>query len=75
MIVKENMKIKKIKFMTKRIEQPFVGRVTHLTKWGLYITLENTVEGMIRYALIDSDRFSYDEKNKYSYWIRKMAKL
>ena len=53
--------IKKAEYMQGRVGEKYSGIISSVTKWGVYVTLENSVEGMIRTDDL-SDRFIFDEK-------------
>lgn len=60
---RETEKLKKVQFMEKHIGEVFEGVISGVTGWGVYVELENTVEGMIRAADLPGDFFYYDEEN------------
>ena len=60
---RETEKLKKAVFMEKHIGETFEGVISGITGWGVYVELENTVEGMIRAADLPGDFFYYDEEN------------
>lgn len=57
---REYEKIKKIEFMSKHIGNTYLGNISHITNFGIYVSMENTVEGMIRIKDIPFDNFIYD---------------
>ncbi len=60
---RETEKLKKVQFMENHIGEVFEGVISGVTGWGVYVELENTVEGMIRAADLPGDFFYYDEEN------------
>lgn len=54
----------KAQYMSKFIGEPFVGRVSGVTKFGLFIELENTVEGLIRLENLHDDYYEFDESRQ-----------
>lgn len=61
---RETDKLKKVQYMEKHIGEVFDGVVSGVTGWGLYVELQNTVEGLVHVSSMDGDYFYYDE-NKY----------
>lgn len=61
---RETNKLKKVQYMEKRIGEVYEGVISGVTSWGVYVELENTIEGMIRVSDLPGDFFYYDE-NKY----------
>ncbi len=57
--------MKKAEYMEKYIGKVFDGIITSVTSWGIYVTLPNTVEGMIRINDLPNDNYIYDEKGHY----------
>ena len=58
---RETDKLKKAQYMEKRIGEVCEGVISGVTSWGIYVELENTVEGMIRVSDLPGDFFYYDE--------------
>lgn len=50
----------KCKYMKKYIGEIFTGRISSITEFGMFIELENTVEGLFMYKFSD-DRYEYIE--------------
>ena len=59
-----SIKFKQIEYMAKRLGQKFTGVVTGITEWGIYISEEKShAEGMIKLRSLETDYYTYDEKN------------
>ena len=57
---------KKAQYMEDKVGQVFTGVISSVTAWGIYISLANTVEGMIKIGDLRGDAFTYDKiKHKY----------
>lgn len=54
--------IKKAQFMRKHIGEEFDGIISSVTKFGFFVQLPNTVEGLIRIENMTGDKFEFDEK-------------
>ncbi len=53
----------KAKYMKKHLGDEYEGIVSGVTKFGMYVKLQNTVEGLVTMASLDDDYYIYDEKN------------
>lgn len=58
---RETDKLKKAEYMEERIGQEYVGIISGITAWGIYVELPNTVEGMIHVSKLPGDYFFYNE--------------
>ena len=56
--------IKKAEFMEDKIGQEFLGIVSSITSFGMFVELESTVEGLIRFENMGNEYFVYDENRK-----------
>lgn len=54
--------MKKAEYMTYHIGEEYEGIISSVTSFGIFVELENTVEGIIRYKDID-EFFDFDEEN------------
>ena len=57
-------KIKKAEYMQKKIGEQYDGVVSGVTQFGMFVELENTVEGLIRFDDLGDEYFIYDEDRK-----------
>ena len=48
--------------MEERIGQEFEGVISGITKWGAYVELPNTVEGLVHVANMTDDHYEYCEE-------------
>ena len=58
---RETIKLKKVEYMQKHIGEVFEGVVSGLTKWGMYVELPNTIEGLVHVVNMTDDHYEYDE--------------
>ena len=58
---RETVKLKKVQYMKKFYGDEFEGVISGITKWGLYVELPNTVEGLVHVANMADDHYDYDE--------------
>ena len=56
--------MKKAEFMQDKIGQEYEGIVSSVTQFGIFVELENTVEGLIRFENLGNEYFIYDENRK-----------
>ena len=59
--------MKKAEFMANFIGEDFEGTVSSVTNFGFFVELDNTVEGLVRYADISGDYFEYDPETLTCY--------
>ena len=55
------MDMKKAEYMTQFIGDTFDGIISSVTKWGMYVELPNTVEGLIRLQDMKDDFYNFNE--------------
>ena len=60
---RETEKCKKAQYMGERIGKHYKGVVSGVTAWGIYVELDNTVEGLIHISKIPGDYYIFDETN------------
>ena len=56
--------IKKAEFMENKIGEVYDGIVSSITSFGMFVELENTVEGYIGFDKMGDEYFDYDENRK-----------
>jgi ribonuclease R len=57
--------LKKAQYMAERIGEEFDGIVSSVTNFGLFVQLENTIEGLVHFNSMDDDFYRFDEENYY----------
>lgn len=60
---RDTIRLKKAEYMQDRIGQEFWGVISSITKWGMYVELPNTVEGLVHVVNMTDDHYEYDERN------------
>ncbi len=60
---RETIKLKKAEFMIQNIGKEFEGVVSGITKWGIYVELSNTVEGLVHVMNMHDDHYDYIESS------------
>jgi ribonuclease R/exosome complex exonuclease DIS3/RRP44 len=60
---RDSIKYMQIKFMQDHQDEEFVGVISGVTEWGIYVEIiENKCEGMVRISNIKGDYYIFDEK-------------
>ena len=57
-------KIKMAEYMQDRINEEYEGIISSITSFGVFVELENTVEGLVRFEDLGDEYFIYDENHK-----------
>lgn len=58
-----SVKYKQVEFMQDHIGKVYPGVISGITDWGIYVELENKIEGMIPIRELDDDFYIFDEQN------------
>ncbi len=58
-----SIKYKQVEFMQDYIGKIYKGVISGVTDWGIYVELENKIEGMVPIRELDDDFYLFDEKN------------
>ncbi len=60
---RETDDLKKAEYMMDKIGMEFDGIISGVTNYGIFVALENTVEGLVRMTALDDDYYVYNEKH------------
>ncbi|MCB7302528.1 ribonuclease R [Bariatricus massiliensis] len=60
---RETIKLKKVQYMQQFFGKEFEGVISGITKWGMYVELPNTVEGLVHVTVMTDDHYDYDEEH------------
>lgn len=61
LLEREVVDMKKAEYISKYINKEFDGIISSVTGFGIYVTLPNTVEGLVHITELDDDYYIYDE--------------
>ena len=66
-VERDSEDIKKAEFMQSKIGEEYDGIISNITSFGVFVELENTVEGLVRFENLGDEYFVYDEEHKQLY--------
>ncbi|MGM0396588.1 MAG: ribonuclease R [Bacillota bacterium] len=55
--------LKKAQYMAERVGEEYDGLVSSVTSFGLFVQLENTIEGLVHFSNMVDDFYFFDEDN------------
>ncbi|OEH55229.1 ribonuclease R [Oceanobacillus sp. E9] len=56
--------LKKAEYMKDKIGEEFTGLISSVTNFGMFVELENTVEGLIHVSYLTDDYYHFDERSQ-----------
>ncbi|OLO38167.1 ribonuclease R [Alkalihalophilus pseudofirmus] len=59
---RETDEVKKAQYMEDKIGETFTGMISGVTNFGIFVELENTIEGLVHVSYLTDDYYSYDER-------------
>ena len=63
-VERESEKIKMAEYMEGKIGEEYEGVISSVTQFGMFVELDNTVEGLVRFEKMGDEYFIYDENKK-----------
>ena len=63
-VERDSIDIKKAEYMSKKIGEQYEGIISGVTQFGVFVELDNTVEGLVRFENLGDDYFEYDADHK-----------
>lgn len=65
-VERDSIDLKKAEYMQDKIGEIYNGIVSSVTPFGMFVTLENTVEGLIKFENMgEKEYFIYDDEHKH----------
>ena len=63
-VERDSEDLKKAEYMENKIGEEYEGIVSSVTQFGIFVELENTIEGLVRFDNMGNEYFIYDEDRK-----------
>ncbi|MBP1947895.1 ribonuclease R [Virgibacillus litoralis] len=60
---RETDDLKKAEFMQDKVGEEYTGVISSVTNFGLFVELENTIEGLVHVSNLTDDYYHYDDRN------------
>lgn len=60
---RETVKLKKAEYMKAHVGETFDGVISSVTKWGMYVELTNSIEGLVHVTNMWDDHYIYLEES------------
>ena len=64
-VERDSIDIKMAEFMHNKIGNEYEGIISNITSFGVFVELENTVEGLVRFENLGNEYFIYDDEHKH----------
>ena len=63
-VERDSIDVKTAEYMQDKIGEEYDGIISSITSFGIFVQLENTIEGLIRFDDLGDEYFIYDEERK-----------
>lgn len=60
---RETEDLKKVEFMKEHVGETFNGIISNVTSFGMFVELDNTIEGLVKVSNMDDDYYVFDDKH------------
>ena len=60
---RDTQDLKKVEFMKKYEGEEFEGIISNVTSFGMFVGLENTIEGFVRISSMEDDYYIFNDKS------------
>lgn len=57
---RDSVAVKQVQFMADKVGEPFVGLISGVTNFGLFVELPTLIEGLVRVDSLPPDRYEHD---------------
>ena len=63
-VEREAIDIKKAEFMEDKIGNEYEGIISSVTSFGIFVELDNTIEGLVRFENLENDYYIFNEEKR-----------
>ncbi len=60
---RETEDLKKVEFMKEYVGEIFEGIISNVTSFGMFVELENTIEGLVKVSNMEDDYYIFEDKH------------
>lgn len=60
---RDTVDLKRVQYMEPFVGQTFEGRISSITSFGMFVELDNGVDGLVHISMMDDDYYEYDEEH------------
>lgn len=60
---RETDELKMVEYMSKRLGEEYEGIISGVTSFGMFVELDNTIEGLVHISTLTDDYYTFDEEN------------
>ena len=61
---RDSVNMKMVEYMEDKIGEEYVAIISSVTNFGIFVELENTIEGLIRFENLGNEYFIFDENKR-----------
>ncbi|TCS74234.1 ribonuclease R [Effusibacillus lacus] len=54
--------VKKVEFMENKVGEEYEGHISGITTFGIFVELDNSIEGLVHISYLEDDYYHHDEK-------------
>jgi ribonuclease R len=60
---RETEDLKKVEYMKQHVGEVYDGIIANVTSFGMFVELDNTIEGLVKVSNMDDDYYVFDDKH------------